>query len=149
MFVALGSVTYGFCASIIATTLGQPTFVEYFSLEDAGYSESIQGAMQGLFQAGGLFGALSTGFMADFLGRRKTIFIGSLLATLGGGLQAGSSHIGMFLLARFISGLGIGNLVIVVPLWQSEVASPATRGFLVGLHGKFKSFDLLLPLLTT
>ncbi|KAJ5419999.1 hypothetical protein N7465_002518 [Penicillium sp. CMV-2018d] len=137
IFVALGSVTYGFCASIIATTLGQPTFISYFNLDDAGYSAQIMGAIQGLFQAGGLFGALSIGFLADRYGRRKTIFLGSLLAVIGGGLQAGSVHIAMFLVARLISGIGIGNLVIIVPLWQSEVSSPATRGLLVGFHGVF------------
>jgi MFS family permease len=85
-------------------------------------------------------GALSTGLMADRYGRRKTIFLGSLLATIGGGLQSGSVHIGMFLISRFISGFGIGNLVIIVPLWQSEVSSPATRGFLVGLHGQYNPY---------
>jgi hypothetical protein len=30
----------------------------------------------------------------------------------------------------------IGILVVLVPLFQSEIAPPATRGFLVAQHGK-------------
>lgn len=64
------------------------------------------------------------------------MFFGCLLAIVGGALRAGSVHIAILLVARFISGLGIGVLVITVPLWQSEISSPATRGALVGVHGK-------------
>jgi MFS family permease len=130
-------VTCGFCASIIATTLGQPTFITSFNLGNIDKSQSVIGAIQGLFPAGVILGALSTNLIADRYGRRKTVFVGSLLAITGGGLQAGSVKIWMFVFARLISGLGVGNLVTVVPLWQSEISSPATRGFLVGLHGVF------------
>jgi len=32
LFVALGSLTYGYASSIIATTLAQPSFIAYFNL---------------------------------------------------------------------------------------------------------------------
>ncbi|KAK5527495.1 hypothetical protein LTR25_011138 [Vermiconidia calcicola] len=41
----------------------------------------------------------------------------------------------MFLVARLITGFGIGALVGLVPLYQSEVSPTHLRGFLVGLHG--------------
>ena len=41
----------------------------------------------------------------------------------------------MFLVAQFITGFGIGGLVMLIPLWQSKVAPPHARGLLVGLHG--------------
>ncbi|KAF7198575.1 Sugar transporter STL1 [Pseudocercospora fuligena] len=46
-FVALGSCTYGYSSSIIATTLGQPTFIAYFDLDPANRSNA-NGAMLGL-----------------------------------------------------------------------------------------------------
>ncbi|KAF3801241.1 High-affinity glucose transporter [Colletotrichum gloeosporioides] len=137
LFATLGSLTYGYSTGIIATTLGQPTFREYFDLLDADSSAAITGGLNGLYQAGGLFGVLSTAWASDTYGRKMSIGFYSLVSVFGGALQAGSAHIGMLMVARAITGLGIGGLVISVPVWQSEVASPATRGFLVGLHGVF------------
>ncbi|KAH0840760.1 hypothetical protein AYO21_00590 [Fonsecaea monophora] len=135
IFVALGSVTYGYCASIIATTLGQPSFISYFELDTRPNASDLIGATNGLFQVGGLFGTLSCMKSADWLGRRKALFVASIVTTIGGALQAGSVHIGMYIVARLITGLGIGALVTLVPLYQSEVAPPKIRGMLVGIHG--------------
>jgi len=66
------------------------------------------GAINGLFQAGGLFGALSCTASADWLGRKKAIFVASLFAVVGGALQAGSVNITMYIVMRMITGLGIG-----------------------------------------
>jgi MFS family permease len=109
IFVALGSVTYGYCASIIATTLGQPSFIAYFELDTRPNATDLIGATNGLFQVGGLFGALSCMKSADWLGRRKALFVGSIITTVGGSLQAGSLHIGMYIVARMITGIGIGK----------------------------------------
>ncbi|KAF2651337.1 general substrate transporter [Lophiostoma macrostomum CBS 122681] len=135
LFVALGSLTYGYCASIIATTLGQPSFLSYFALDTRTDSTAIQGAINGLFQAGGLVGALSSGSFADKYGRRWPIFASAILTVVGGGLQAGSVAVAMYIVMRFVTGIGIGALVTLVPLYQSEISPPAIRGLLVGMHG--------------
>ena len=59
LFVTFGSVTYGYSSSIIATTLGQPTFRAYFELDTRPDANALIGAMNGLYQAGGLIGVLS------------------------------------------------------------------------------------------
>ncbi|KAM0468268.1 hypothetical protein ACHAP7_011097 [Fusarium lateritium] len=41
----------------------------------------------------------------------------------------------MFLITRFFTGIGVGLIVGAVPLYQSEISPPHSRGFLVGLHG--------------
>lgn len=74
------------------------------------YSNSVQlvGAIQGLYQAGGLLGTIWTGIYGDALGRRLAICLASIFCIVGGALQTGSVHVAMFMVARFISGLGIG-----------------------------------------
>ncbi|KAL4875014.1 general substrate transporter [Aspergillus karnatakaensis] len=134
-FATFGSITYGYCASIIGSTLGQPSFTAYFGLDTANDANALEGAMNGLFQAGGLFGTLISSWAADKYGRCKAIFAYTVVTVIGGALQAGSVHIAMFLVARFMTGLGIGGLLMLVPLWQSEVSPPGHRGLLVGLHG--------------
>jgi MFS family permease len=116
----------------------------------------LEGAINGLFQAGGLVGCLSCIGTADWLGRKQSILIAALVTVVGGALQAGSVHIAMYLVFRFITGIGVGKylsslpfelwsqsdrfaspgaLVALVPLYQSEISPPKIRGFLVGIHG--------------
>ncbi len=66
------------------------------------------GTINGLFQTGGLIGAVSCSQVADWLGRRKAMLISALVTVLGGGLQAGSVNIGMYIVSRCITGIGIG-----------------------------------------
>ncbi|RBQ77790.1 hypothetical protein FVER14953_21628 [Fusarium verticillioides] len=110
IFVALGSLSYGYASSIIATTLGQPTFLSYFALDSRHNANDLMGAINGLFQAGGFLGTLSCYAIADAFGRRKAILVAALISTIGGALQAGSVNIGMFIAIRFLTGMGIGKL---------------------------------------
>ncbi|OAP57496.1 hypothetical protein AYL99_08234 [Fonsecaea erecta] len=135
LFVALGSLTYGYCSSIIATTLGQPTFITYFKLDVVSNADSLIGAINALYQVGGLLGALSCLWIPDKLGRKRALFLGAIFCVVGGALQAGSVHVAMFMVSRFLVGYGVGSLVGLVPLYQSEVAPTKLRGLLVGMHG--------------
>lgn len=53
LMFALGSLTYGYSSSIMATTLGQPPFFTYFAWDSSSNAAQLEGAMNGLFQAGG------------------------------------------------------------------------------------------------
>ncbi|GAA5878866.1 hypothetical protein JCM8547_001494 [Rhodosporidiobolus lusitaniae] len=135
IFATLGSITYGYTSNVIATTLAQPSFLSYTGLDTASNANAISGAITSVFQAGGLFGSLISGVTSDRLGRRVAIFLACILVIIGGVLQTATIHIGMFIVGRFISALGVGNLLALVPTWQSEVASAHSRGLLVGMHG--------------
>ncbi|KAJ9613070.1 hypothetical protein H2200_003011 [Cladophialophora chaetospira] len=108
-FVALGSFAFGYSNTIIGTTLAQPSFNSYFGLDKPNSNRNeIAGATNGIYTGGGLLGALFASWSAERLGRKKSIFIGALLATVGGALQAGCpQHIAAFLVFRFINGLGV------------------------------------------
>jgi MFS family permease len=43
----------------------------------------------------------------------------------------------MFLVFRFVNGVGVGMLLAVTPMYQAELSPPRSRGFLVGQHGFF------------
>ena len=77
-------------------------------LATASNETQLLGATNGLYIAGALIGSILQSFGSDGLGRKKAILIGCVFAVLGGALQAGSVHIGMFIVARLIAGLGIG-----------------------------------------
>ncbi|KAK5225282.1 hypothetical protein LTR47_009535 [Exophiala xenobiotica] len=107
VFVSLGSFTYGYCSAIISTTLGLPQFYEYLHLATYGpglsHTNALTGAMNGLFQGGGLFGSLAVGPIADKFSRRGSIAIAAAICLIGGALQTGTVNVAMFLVARFIT----------------------------------------------
>jgi MFS family permease len=73
VFLCLGSITYGYSASVIGSTLGQPQFIKYFSLDTRDNGTDLISTMNGLFQAGGVIGSLSLPWVADKFGRKWAI----------------------------------------------------------------------------
>ncbi|KAK6367386.1 hypothetical protein LTS17_010312 [Exophiala oligosperma] len=74
-FIGLGSMTYGYTASIIGTTLGQPSFIEYFDLATRSNGTDLISTMNGLFQTGGTLGTLMLPYVADRWGRKWAIAV--------------------------------------------------------------------------
>lgn len=51
-------------------------------------------------------GAVLVGTYCDHIGRLRTIFIGTLFAAAGAGVQAGSNSIAVIIVGRVINGIG-------------------------------------------
>lgn len=95
----------------------------------------VQIANNGLFAGGGIIGCLLVPWLLDAAGRRVAIQITSLLCVASAILQAGSVHIGMLLVGRFLNGIGVGMMDVAVPIYQSEISPAKVRGRMVGSHG--------------
>ena len=80
-------------------------------LDTASNASQLVGAINGVYIAGALIGSVLSSYATDILGRRKSLSLVSMLATLGGILQAGSVNIAMFIAARLIAGFGIGSFI--------------------------------------
>ncbi|KAJ5743398.1 hypothetical protein N7533_010500 [Penicillium manginii] len=129
-FVALGSFTYGFNNSVIGSVLGLESFLIYFDIAGKdSKSNSITGATSGLFAGGGAIGALLSAWLVNKVGRVRSIQITCEL------FRGGSVHIAMFLIDRLLSGVGVGFMVSLVPIYQSEISPAEARGRMVGSHG--------------
>ncbi|GAA6022330.1 hypothetical protein JCM10207_003287 [Rhodosporidiobolus poonsookiae] len=135
LFVAFGSLAYGYCAGIISTTLGQPTFIQYFGLDTRTDSTSYISALVVGFQCGGVIGALAAPYFADKYGRKVILYISSAAVIVTSALQAGSVRLEMFLAFRTLGGVAVGGILVAVPLFQSEIAPANLRGALVAMHG--------------
>ncbi|KAF9889858.1 hypothetical protein FE257_006948 [Aspergillus nanangensis] len=98
-------------------------------------NSTSKGAVIASYQIGALIGALSCTFLGDWLGRRKTIFLGGVFTILGQVLQTASWGLIQFTVGRIILGLGIGQLSVAVPVWQSECTSAKHRGQHVVVDG--------------
>nr|CAD7394085.1 unnamed protein product [Timema cristinae] len=89
---------------------------------------SIIGAIAAL---GGLVGALPAGPLADTLGRKKLLllltfpfFVGWII------IPAAPESVPWIYTSRFISGVAMGAVTVVVPLYSEEIAEDRVRGAL-------------------
>jgi MFS family permease len=92
VFAAFGSFLFGYDSGIIGSVISPSynRFHEYFRNGDREFvDENITGAIVSVFAGGAFFGALLAGYTANKIGRKRTIQLGSLIATVGKSI---SSH---------------------------------------------------------
>ncbi|CCH55071.1 sugar transporter [Fibrisoma limi BUZ 3] len=92
---------------------------------------------------GTVLGAMLGGIPADRLGRRKTLFwiaVLYLVSSLGSALATDWS---LFLLFRFMGGLGVGASSVAAPMYITEISPARSRGRLVALF----QFNVVLGIL--
>jgi len=110
--MSFGLMGYGMSASIISTTLGQPSFLNHMGLLTSSNAAGLEGAMNSLYYVGGIFGSFSSSWIANTYGRKWTIFCGCMLMVVGGALLAGSVNPAMFMVFRFVAGAGYVSLLL-------------------------------------
>ena len=103
-----------------------------FSVGTSGGTDVLPSYTLGCF-----FGATATIWLGNLLGRRKTIFFGSLIMIVGAAIQAASYGLPQLVVARFITGFGNGMNTSTVPMWQSETSKSHRRGRLVMIEGLY------------
>jgi MFS transporter, SP family, xylose:H+ symportor len=133
---ALGGLLFGFDTAVISGTT-----------EDLERVYGIGGFMLGFTVAtallGTIVGALIAGRPVDRYGRKKVLFAVGILfvvGALGSGLV---TNLWLFMLFRFLGGIGVGLASVVAPIYTAEVAPPRYRGRLVGLV----QFNIVLGIL--
>ena len=96
-------------------------------------SPGIHGIAMASALYGTVLGSLLGGWPTDRFGRKATLlWVGVLyvISAVGCGFANG---ITMFIVSRFIGGLGIGISTVAAPLYISEISPPAYRGRLAGM----------------
>lgn len=131
---------FGYDSGIITSTIAQTEFITYFNRPN----DNLTGGIVSSFQGGAILGTIITFFTADKLGRKKTIALGALLATIGCALQAGAVNMTMIIIGRFIAGVAVGILTSTIPMYASEIAEPKYRGALSGLLQWMLSWGFLV-----
>jgi len=91
-FSALGSFLFGYDSGIISSSIAQHDFVHRFG-QDSALPDSTAGGIVSSFTGGAMLGSLLVSPLADRYGRKAAIFLGSVMACLGGTLQGGASNV--------------------------------------------------------
>lgn len=81
-----------------------------------------------IFTLGGLLGALPAGTICNKYGRLLTMRLTTLFFVVGPAFESLAPGIGLIAFGRFVSGIGAGSAVVVVPIYISELAPPKEKG---------------------
>ncbi|ESZ94440.1 MFS sugar transporter [Sclerotinia borealis F-4128] len=129
VFASVGSILYGYDLGVIAEVVASDTFVAQFKP-----TSTEIGIVVSFFTGGAFCGSGLAGPIGDRFGRRWTIFAGCIIFIFGGSLQTGAQHLHYLWAGRWIAGLGVGFLVMIIPLYQAEIAHPSIRGRITSLQ---------------
>ncbi|KAL5337421.1 general substrate transporter [Aspergillus crustosus] len=124
----VNSATLGYDSSVMNGLLILPSYSEYFHLNTA--TEGLNNAAMWM---GGIFGAFLMQPVPDYFGRRRAIHIAAVITVIGIILQAAAQHIAMFVVARFIVGIGSAISNGAAPTLLGELLPPRRRARVLGL----------------
>jgi sugar porter (SP) family MFS transporter len=138
MVVALGGFLFGFDTAVISGA--EKAIQQYWNLSVVSHGLTISIALIGTV-IGSLFGARPS----DIFGRKNTLYFiaaAYLLSSIG---TAMADNWYVFLVFRFLGGLGVGISSVTAPIYISEVSPADRRGQLVGLF----QFNVVLGILVS
>lgn len=102
-----------------------------------------EGFIVSIILLGAIAGALISGMLADWLGRKKTILLTALICILGATIISVSHSFFLLSLGRAITGLAIGIISLTAPLYIAEISPPHYRGRFVSLNQLAISMGIL------
>ncbi|GAA5798733.1 hypothetical protein HPULCUR_004139 [Helicostylum pulchrum] len=122
----------GYDLGVVGGMLIAPSFQTYFGIDpnDKLREAEINGTIVSVLQIGCLFGALLS---TNRFGRKYSILLASIVFLIGGILQIIGIRLEVMYTGRIISGLGVGALSMLVPIYVAEIAHQSQRGLLGGL----------------
>lgn len=133
-FACLGGLLYGYNQGVFSGVLTMNSFNRHMG--DYTTDQTKKGWLTSIFELGAWLGTLYSGFLAEIISRKYAILVNTAVFIVGVIIQitavaGGPSSI---LGGRFITGMGVGSLSMIVPMYNSECAPPEVRGALVGLQ---------------
>lgn len=114
-----------------------PNYTKYYDLPNTGTTST--GIVFAIFQIGQMCAALFV-WIADWLGRRYLIFIGTAGVVVGTIVTATAKTLPTFIGGRFLLSFFAQLACSASPLYLVEVAPPQYRGTLAGMYNTFYYF---------
>jgi sugar porter (SP) family MFS transporter len=124
---ALGGYLFGFDFAVISGAL--PFLKTRFQLND--YWE---GFATGSLALGAMIGCITAGKIADKNGRRPGLLIAASVFGISSLFMAFAPNRELFILSRFVAGIGVGMASMLSPMYIAEIAPAKYRGRMVAIN---------------
>jgi sugar porter (SP) family MFS transporter len=132
--IGLGGMLFGYDIGIISGVLAFDSFKTDFHIDDWNNHLLEQGLIVSSFVVGNLCGALLASRVADQIGRKRTLVCSAVLFIAASSLQVFAWQLPVLYVGRYFSGLAVGVLTMIVPLYNSELAPKEIRGRLISFN---------------
>ncbi|KXN84708.1 High-affinity glucose transporter SNF3 [Leucoagaricus sp. SymC.cos] len=166
VFASLGGLLYGmplcYNQGVFSGVLVMKSFDN--RMASAVTDSGKQGWLVSILELGAWFGVLVTAYFADKLSRKYTVVLGKffpyarlqypahqrvnylavVVFCVGVIVQTAAKGPSSIYGGRFVTGLGVGSLSMVVPLYNAEIAPPEVRGSLVALQQLAITFGIMI-----
>jgi len=137
LVISMGVLAYGYDSAFIGTTIAQESFKRDFGINASNKNE-ITSNITSIYSAGGLVGALLMYPFLELLGRRATVIISDAIFIVGAIMcTVPNGQLSLILAGRFFTGMGVGGIAAVSPIYIAEISPPAIRGRLTGFFESF------------
>ncbi len=123
---ALGGFLFGFDTAVISGV--EKSIQHLWMLGDVAHGFTVASALIGT-----VLGSLLAGWPAEKFGRKKVLQAIGLIYIVTSLVTAFTSSWEMFVIFRFIGGIGVGASSVVGPMYISEISPAKSRGRLVAL----------------
>ena len=100
---------------------------------EANLVKTLYGVMVSLFAIGGMIGSFAAGYVADWLGRKKSMFFNNILAIVAVVFMATTKYAEYYellIVGRVLIGINAGINTGLAPLYLTEIAPISLRGAL-------------------
>ncbi|GAA5988498.1 hypothetical protein JCM10908_003589 [Rhodotorula pacifica] len=148
MFAAFGGFLFGYDTGYIAGVKAMPYFERHFGElgPDGKYAltTATDSLITSILSAGTFCGAIASGYIGQWLGRRLGIGAYLLVFCAGVAMQTAATATPLFAVGRVLAGLGVGGVSCLVPIYQSETAPKKYRGGIVSAYQLFITIGLLI-----
>ncbi|KAK4497723.1 hypothetical protein PRZ48_010376 [Zasmidium cellare] len=104
---------------------------------------TLQGTTVALYEVGAAFGALACFFFGERYGRKWTTFGAAVTVLIGVIIQASSFQLAQLIVARIVTGLGVGAFTATIPTWVGESSEAHQRGLLIMLEAGAAIFGVM------
>lgn len=140
-----GFLLLGYDQGVMSGIITEPIFLDTFpQMQQMNKSGAIQALVVAIYEIGCLIGALGIIRYGDKLGRRRSILLGACIMIIGAILQTASFGLAQLIVGRIVTGIGNGMNTSTIPVYQSEIAPPKIRGFLVLFEGALITLGIVI-----